>query len=270
MADYPFTLKGQQRSFRGRGSGETYKSGEFTLHQGIVVAEITHHGSGDFKLRFLPTEGFSEGETTAASIGGGAAAGFATGAVVGSVIPVAGTLVGGLLGAAAGWLAGDTIGNALGPHIWTPVETTGRFSTVSVVQVAEDAEDKLPPGKYRLEVESKSGWECRFIQPALGQADMSLLSDDDEGEDEAYDSGLYIVGPFQPTRRPTLASIRHFGGGEFYAAAFSLDGTHQCDIHEEQGQLYKDQLQTEIRPGKEYMLLIGADSKWNITFGEGY
>ena len=59
MADYSFDLRGRQSNFEGIGckDGEAYKSQEFTLTQGIVVAEIVHHGSGDFKLKFVPTEG---------------------------------------------------------------------------------------------------------------------------------------------------------------------------------------------------------------------
>ena len=66
MADYSFDLRGRQSNFEGIGckDGEAYKSQEFTLTQGIVVAEIVHHGSGDFKLKFVPTEGLSEGQAT--------------------------------------------------------------------------------------------------------------------------------------------------------------------------------------------------------------
>ena len=173
MAEYPFTLQGAQRSYDGAGrrDGETYKSPEFELKSGIVIAEIEHHGRGEFQLRFIPAEGFSEGEATAASIGGGLVAGAASGAVIGSVIPVAGTIFGGLIGGAAGWLAGDAIDRAIGPRIWTPVDHEGEFQTWAVARVSdkEGDEDCLLPGKYRMEVKSESRWGCRFIQPALGQ-----------------------------------------------------------------------------------------------------
>lgn len=48
-----FTLKGPQTGISGSG-GKTWKSEKFALRQGIVVAEIVHHGGGDFKLKFVP------------------------------------------------------------------------------------------------------------------------------------------------------------------------------------------------------------------------
>lgn len=269
MSEYPFNLKGVQRSFSG-GRGDTYKSSEFYLHQGVVIAEITHHGHGECKMRIVPAEGFSEGEAAAAQIGGGAAAGFATGAVLGSIVPVAGTIVGGVLGGLAGWLAGDQIGDLVSPTIWTLADTTGQFSTFDIEQAAEGREDALPPGKYRLEVDSKSKWECRFIQPDLGQADLPLIGEEDDDDEETVEPGLYIFGPCNPTQRPLLANVVHTGHGDFVALAYSLDGTHRCIIHGEEGQFYKEQIMTEIRPGKEYMFLIAAASEWSITFSEGY
>ena len=72
MADYPFNLRGERVRSNGPGQrgGETYKSREFTLKPGIVYAEIEHHGHGDFTLEFVPTEGFTRGEATTATIGG--------------------------------------------------------------------------------------------------------------------------------------------------------------------------------------------------------
>ncbi len=269
MSEHPFNLKGQQKSFGGHGQrdGGIWKSPEFYLRQGIVVAEIVHHGQDDFKLRFVPTEGFSEGETTVAVIGSSFAAGAATGAAVGSIIPGAGTVVGGILGGVAGWLAGDTVGDVIGPTIWTPVGEKGQFNTYDIVQVAESSEGALPPGKYRVEVESKNKWECSFIQPDLGQPQFSLTGEDEEEEKEA---GRYIIGPCEPSRRPILANIFHKGPGGLYACAYSIDGMHRCEIHYEEGQFYVEQVQTEIRAGKEYMFLIVADNEWNITFSEGY
>ena len=264
MNEYPFNLKGQQRSFSGRGNkdGETWKSVEFQLRQGILVTEISHHGRGDFKLNFVATEGLSGGEATATGIGGGAIAG----AAVGSVVPIVGTIAGGLLGAAAGAFFGEDV---IGRAEWTPAETKGQFSTYDIVRVAESSDDALPPGKYRIEVESKARWECRFIQPDLGQPQFSLTDEDEE--EEEIEGGLYIIGPCEPARRPIRANIVHKGLGEFGAFAYSLDGTHWCVIREEQGQFHTiDQVATEIRPGKEYMFLINAEGEWNLTFSEGY
>ena len=138
MAEYPFTLQGAQRSYNGAGrqDGETQKSQEFELTSGIVIVEIEHQGRGEFQLRFVSTEGLSEGEAAAASISGGMVAGAASGAVIGSVVPVAGTILGGLIGGAAGWLAGDAIDGAIGPRIWTPVDYKSELQTWAITRVS--------------------------------------------------------------------------------------------------------------------------------------
>ena len=299
MPQYPFTLRGSQETYNGRGSrnGETYKSPEFELKPGIVIAEIEHQGMGEFQLRFVPTEGFSEGEATAASMGGALAAGAATGAAIGSIVPVAGTILGGLIGGAAGWLAGGAIDDAIGPRIWTAIEHKGEIGICRLMQVSEKEEDCLKPGKYRLEVQSKSQWACQFIQPALGQS-TGYLTDDDavDDEDENPDlyfipfltedewenlsgnyadqewapPGIFLLGPYRSGRRPLLAQVGHDGGDTFNAEAFSIDGTHYCTIFQQDGQFYAEDQPTEIKPGKEYILYIYADGPWDLTFTEGY
>ncbi len=270
MAEYPFTLQGAQRTYNGNGrrDGETYQSLEFELKPGLVYTEIEHHGRGDFKLEFVPTKGFSRGEATAASLGGSIAAGVATGAAIGSIVPVAGTILGGIVGGAAGWLAGEKIEDAIAPIIWTPADAKGECSLFDIVRVREGDDDALPPGKYRLEVQSQSKWSCRFIQPALGQS-SEPLTDDEDCDEGNIPAGHYIVGPYKSGARPLLASIRHTGGGEFFFTAYALDGTHQYPFANE-GQFIMEEHPTEIRPGKEYMLLIVAEGEWFLTFTEGY
>lgn len=283
MSEYPFNLKGRQENFKGTGSkdGELEQSREFILEQGVVIAEIEHHGYGDFKLKFVPTGGFSESGAAAASIGGSLATGAAAGAAAGSIIPVAGTIAGALIGGVAGYFAGGKVGeainDAIAPTVWTPVDYQGEFKTWRIVQVkeneenSEDEEGFLASGKYCLEVESKDRWTCRFIQPDLGQSADTFLEDEnyDLNEDGA-DEGLYILGPFKSGSRPVLAHIRHSGRGEFYAAAHSVDGTHQCLIFRQEGQFLVEDQQTEIRPGKEYFFYIIADGEWNIACTGGY
>lgn len=298
---YPFTMRGPQQSFRGAGqrSGETYRSPEFELQQGVLIAEIDHDGQGEFKLEFVPAEGFSRGEATAASLGGSFAAGAATGAVIGSVVPVAGTILGGLIGGAAGWLAGETIGDAMAPTIWTAIEHEGEITICRFMQVNEKEEGCLNPGKYRLEVNSKSPWTCRFIQPDLNQS-VGLFTDDDDGEASSEDDsvevyvtpfltedewneftanrvneelappGIFVMGPYKSGRRPILAQIKHEGRETFNLEAFSVDGTHYSTILEQEGQFLIEDHQTEIRPGKEYILYVYADGAWDLSFTEGY
>ena len=217
--DYPFNLKGSKWRSQGYG-GDTYKSQEIVLEQGIVIVEITHHGLGEIEARVTPT----------------------------------GSILDALFGTEQS------------------IEMEGQESNVVIFQVDETAEDALRPGKHRLEVDSSGRWECKLIQPNLGQGNTPLTdSDDDENDDIGeVEPGLYITGPHLPTRRPILAEVLHKGPGGLYAIAYSVDGTHWCVIHGEEGQFYGEQLLTEIRPGKEYMLWIHAEGKWNITLSEGY
>lgn len=256
MSEYPFNLQGRQESFKGTGrkDDEVEVSQEFIIEQGVVIAEIEHHGYGEFKLRFVPAEGFSEGE--------GAAAGAVAGAALGSIVPVAGTMLGGLIGAAAGWLAGDAI--------WTPIDDRGRINTFCIGQVKEGEENALAPGKYRIEVTSKDKWTCRFIQPDLGQSIGPFLDEENDIGQDSIDAGLYVYGPLESGSKPVLANIRHSGRGEFYILAYSVDGTHLCDVFQDEGQFQIEDHQTEIKPGKEYVLYILADGAWNLNFTEGY
>ena len=274
MAEYPFTLRGTQHSYSGSGrrDGETYKSPDFELKPGLVIAEIEHHGRGKFQLRFVPTEGLSEGEATAASMGGALAAGAATGAAIGSIVPVAGTILGGLIGGAAGWLASGAIDDAIAPRIWTPVDYEGKLQTWALARVStnKDEEDVLLPGKYRLEIKSTSRWTCLFIQPALGQGTESLITEPADDDIELIEPTLLIAGPFKPVRRPLIARIQHNGGGVFDAEVFSVDGTHYCAVYQREGQFYVEDQLTDIIPGKEYILYIDADGEWSLDFTEGY
>lgn len=273
MSEYPFDLQGMLQNWEGNGrkNGGSEISGEFTLAQGVVIAEIEHHGHGDFKLKFVPTEGLSEGETTAAQIGGGAAAGFAAGATLGSIVPVAGTILGGLIGGAAGYLAGDAIGDAIAPTVWNPVDGRGRFNIFALEQVKEGEENALSPGKYRLEVESEASWTCRFIQPDIGQSAGTLVAEKRDLNENSIDAPVYLAGPLKKEgSRPVLADILHNGRGYFSATAYSVDGTHKRLVFEQAGQFYVEDQPTEIIPSKEYFFYFEADGEWNINFTEGY
>ena len=271
MSEYPFNLRGTQEKWRGSGRKDDgiEKSNPFQLSQGIAIAKIEHHGYDDFKLNFVPTEGISDGEATAAgvatSLASGAATGLATGATIGSIIPIAGTIVGGVLGGVVGYFVGSKTIKAITPTIWTAAEYKGKFNTWAITQVKEDGENSLSPGKYCLEVKSEDRWTCDFIQPTLGQSYGTFDDNETDGDD-----GLYVWGPFMSGSRPLLATIHHQGGGVFFVAAYSVDGTHQCLVFQEEGQFHIEDHPTEIKPGKEYMLYILADGAWNLNFTEGY
>ena len=270
MSEYPFNLRGRQESFKGTGrkDGGIEQSREFILDQGVVIAEIAHHGYGDFKLSFVPSEDFKATVTRniAKTLG----------------IPL--------------YFAGKVIADAIARIVWTPVDSEGKIDTWVINQVKEDKENRLlrsarrilrryrgyikqvkedeeiflPPGEYRLEVKSKSRWTCRFIQPDLDQSSDSIEDENYGLNGDGQDAGVHVLGPLESGSRPMLAHIRHSGRGEFYAAAHSVDGTHQCLIFRQEGQFIVEDQQTEIRPGKEYFFYVEADGEWNIACTGGY
>ena len=244
MNEYPFNLQGRQESFSGSGreESETTESREFSLTQGVIIAEIEHHGDGDFKLEFVPAEGFGKGVAIAAKVR----------------------------------KLGKTITN-----IWAPVDSKGKFNTHAISQVKKDfltraiAQAKeykgnfLGPGKYRIEVKSQDRWTCRFIQPDLGQSSVTLKFDECDFREDG-DAGVHVLGPLKSGPRPVHAHICYSGGGNFYAAAYSVDGTHQCLVFEEEGQFQIESHSTKIKPGKEYILYISSDGAWNLQLIEVY
>ena len=220
------------------------------------MIRIEHHGSGEFELKFDETEEFSEGQATTTGIGRGA---------------ITGAFVGGLAGAIVGAAAGALARKLFGRESWTTETLTGEFQHFCILRVAEDNEADLKPGEYRIEVSSSAQWNCEFIQPDVGQAVGKLTDDHEkETEKELEEAGLHIFTSLSASGRPTLAGIEHKGAGEFVARAFSVDGTHACTIHSETGQFYVEEIPTEIRPGKEYILMVGANGPWNINFTEAY
>ena len=271
---FPFTLRGTQERFNcsGQTIGETYKSPSFALKQGLLMVEIEHEGQGDFKLEFVPAEGFSRARATVATLGSSFAAGAATGAAIGSIVPGAGTIFGGLAGGAAGWFTGNVIGRALGPTIWTALEGKGKKATYRLMLINENEKDCLKPGNYRLEINSESRWACRFIQPDLNQS-FGLLTQQfskNFGDELLPPPGAFVLGPYRSGRRPLLAEVRHDGRESFNLEAFSVDGTHYCTVFQQKAQFYVDDHPTELKPGKEYMLYVYADGPWSIDFREGY
>jgi hypothetical protein len=41
-------------------------------------------------------------------------------------------------------------------------------------------------------------------------------------------------------------------------------------VYTHRGQFIVEDRRPEIRPGKEYIIIIGADGDWGINFTEGY
>lgn len=259
MIEYPFNLQGRQEIFSGSGhkESESTKSKEFSLTQGVIIAEIEHHGDGDFKLEFVPAEGFGKGIAVAAKVAGAGLSG-----------PV-------------GYFVGSKVGKAI-TNIWTPVDSKGKLNTRAIAQIKKDfltrtiAQAKeykgnfLGPGKYRIEVKSQDRWTCRFIQPDLEQSSVTLKREESDFNEDG-DAGVHILGPLKSGSGPVRVRVRHSGRGKFSAVAYSVDGIHQCIVYQDEGQFQiEDHPTEEIKPGKEYMLYILADGGWNLNFTEGY
>ena len=237
-----FELKGSKYASGGPG-GDDYRGGEFTLKQGIVVAEVAHCGERPFRLSFAPSEEFQRSRNQEHRVIGPFAR-----------LP--------RVGRAAEWASNRIV--PLGE--WQTSETMGPLKTVAVTRVDVEGDNRITPGEYRLEVESQSEWRCRFIQPELGQSASPL----EEVYLESENQPSTVVGPHISGGRPVLASIQHRGVGFFSAMAYSVDGTHHCVIHEGRGQFRVQDLQTAIRPGKEYLILVNSEGGWDFSFSEGY
>ena len=137
--------------------------------------------------------------------------------------------------------------------------------------VKEGEENALSPGKYRLEVESEASWTCHFIQPDIGQSVGTLVGEKEDLNEDRIDALVYLAGPVKKEgSRPVLVDIRHSGRGDFFAAAYSVDGTHKCLVFNQAGQFYVEDQPTEIIPSKEYFFYFETDGEWNINFTEGY
>ena len=237
-----FDLKGSRYASDGPG-GDDYRGERFTLQQGIVVAEVTHHGREGFRLSFVPTEEFQRTRNQEHRIIGTFAR-----------LP--------RVGRAAEWASNRIV--PLGE--WQAAETTGQLKTHAITRVDPEGDGRITPGEYRLEVESQGDWSCRFIQPELGQSVSPL----DQVDVDSENRSSTVLGPHISGSRPVLASVRHGGIGLFNASAYSVDGTHHCVIHEGRGQFHVQDVQTAIKPGKEYLVLVNSAGGWNLSFSEGY
>ena len=182
-----FDLKGSKYASGGPG-GDDYRGGEFTLKQGIVVAEVTHHGEGRFRLSFAPSEGFQRSRNQEHR-------------VIGTFARLP------RVGRAAEWASNRIV--PLGE--WQASETTGPLKTIAITRVDVEGDNRITPGEYRLQVESQGEWSCRFIQPELGQSASPL----DQAEMESANQPSTVVGPYTSGGRPVLAGVQHRGAGFF-------------------------------------------------------
>lgn len=253
-----FELKGAKWNFRGQGKpdGTPETTRKFTLKQGAMVVRVEHPNTHEFELKFAGNNRRIDTRNIVRATRRGALIGTAFGGPVG-----------GVTAAAAGALA-----RALRDREnWIAETADGRLEIRQAIRVAEDKDADLKPGEYQIEVLSRAPWNCEFIQPDVGQATGKFANDDEaEHKEGLREPGLHILPPLLSDKRPTLATIRHTGAGKFFALALSVDGTHKCEIHSETGQFYTEERLTEIKPGKEYILMVEASGEWRVEFTEGY
>lgn len=142
-----------------------------------------------------------------------------------------------------------------------------------VIRVCDqDKTSDLRPGKYNLNVSAPGGrWSVHLIQPELGQASESIISDEIEKPfEELVGEGHYVLPPMITGNKPVIAKAQHKGRAGFSVRATSVDGTHQVTIFDRKGQFFEEGSRAELIPGKEYILEIFADGEWNVSFSEGY
>lgn len=279
MAEHPFNLNGPKILARGQGKpdADKHESGHFTLETGVAILETKHAGENSLKVEIIPTEGFTPGQATAISTTGGLGAawiaGAATGATLGSVVPGLGTILGGIAGAATGYFAhrkaSDFISEKIAPTFYQ-AEWEGPIDHIEAFLVSEEeSESTLPTGTYKFAVHSRHPWECRIIQPALGQSFGDYIANW-QRKLTLSEPGTYTFGPHKVGTKPVLANAMNEGKGRLLCAAYSLDGTHQTEICNEQGQFRQESFPTELKPNKEYLTIVYADCPWQLWCSEGY
>ena len=143
----------------------------------------------------------------------------------------------------------------------------GRYADETAYVVIEgDWRAPRPHVPYELEVECTGNYTIEIFQPELGQSNITLPY-----RLAAQDAGTYLVGPVQVSARPTLAMAKHNARGMFYVQILPVDGSHEEEnFIETSGQAILEDQPTNMRPGKEYIIEIGASGKWELELYEGY
>ena len=149
----------------------------------------------------------------------------------------------------------------------------GELDDYAVIRVCDqDKTSDLRPGEHNLEVRAPGGrWSVHLIQPELGQASESIISDEIEKPfEELVGEGHYVLPPMITGNKPVIAKAQHKGRAGFLVRATSVDGTHEVTIFDRKGQFFEEGSRADLIPGKEYILEIFADGEWNVDFSEGY
>ena len=223
-----FDLDGEGHIFggSGRGGDSTEETPPFDLREGALIVASRHSGDGDFNVKLAEVDG--------------------------GMFNRPAELVS---------LKGEAERTIIRSIEDTRLNLDPREIGVSLIG---DVWLKLKPGSYYLDVEATGDWECRLLQPNLGQSSANL----------PYacngDEGILISGPFRVGSRPLMVSGRYDAGGAFFARLVSVDGTDDSDLVRESGQFHLEERPTAAMPGKEYLLWVEAGGYWELEFTEGY
>ena len=124
-------------------------------------------------------------------------------------------------------------------------------------------------GDYKFIVQSASPWQCRLIQPDLGQSYGDFIKSWQRPLTFKED-GTHIAGPYKVGTKPVLGNFIKEGHGDLTALAYSLDGTDYAELCNDKGQFLQNDIQLSLKPNKEYMIIIYSDGPWQFWCSEGY
>ena len=139
-------------------------------------------------------------------------------------------------------------------------------SEMAWVVIDGDWRAPRPGERYQLKVTSNSNWTIEILQPDLGQSRTPIPY-----HVVSQQGGVYLVGPIQAPARPLLAKAKHNARGGFYAQILPVDGSHEeVNFIATTGQTILEDYPTQMLPGKEYIIEIGAGGGWELEIYEGY
>lgn len=141
----------------------------------------------------------------------------------------------------------------------------GAHSMIGMWRVAKGMwQDPHPNIDYHMEVKAFGKWHCVVFHPDLGQ------SQDNFPHRIGMDGGAAVVGPFRTGARPIRANILHGGNSEFMLTFVSLDGTHEPDPFQKEGQINLEGHELALLPGKEYLMCGWGNGPWSVYLTEGF
>ena len=269
-----WNLKGASYEFDGWGRSERERreyTRKFYLSQGVLVVYFEHDGGGPFQVSLARAETGSKGDVRGRLQSLGKAMAPPIYSAAGSVKSMFQYLAKGAGASQAfegflvnnEWLSGSKLGEA-----WDGLKSGrglggfklgGRLGGVKAVGESST----LMPGSYKLRVEATGRWRCWLMQPELGQSTVEFPVHY-VGMGRDLFAEIYRMGS-----RPLRAKMRHDGEGELRVSFLSVDGLDKREFMEK-GQVDLEDVPIDVKPGKEYLVLVKSSGDWELEFTEGY